>query len=187
MRMCQRPRPPRNVSGASRNDAREQHFAGIVQARRLSRQHTGIMTFDSLSVYALSAFVLFSKFVVTISVQARERLRTRAFRYPEDAARWQGVVAPDSDLCQRAAQVLRNDTESQPYYLVLGALLVAFQPDSRAAIFYFATYTLARLAHTYWLLFPRQPHRNRAFSVGLVALVALAGHVAFSLGQRVFA
>lgn len=137
------------------------------------------MTFDPLSVYALSALVLLFKFVVTISIQARERLRTRAFRYPEDAARWHGLVAPDSDLCQRAAHVLRNDGESQVYYLVLGAVLVALQPDSRAAIFYFLTYTLARLAHTYWLLSPRQPHRNRAFSVGMIALVGLAGHVAF--------
>lgn len=137
------------------------------------------MTFDSLSVYALSVLVLFFKFVVTISVQARERLRTRAFRYPEDAAHWHGVVAPDSELCQRAAQVLRNDGESQVYYLVFGAVLVAFDPDSLAAMFYCATYTLARLAHTFWFLFPRQPHRNRAFSVGVIALVGLAAHVAF--------
>jgi uncharacterized membrane protein YecN with MAPEG domain len=139
------------------------------------------MTFEPLSVYALSVVVLFAKLVVAISVQARERFRTRAFKYPEDAAQWCGQVAPDSDLCQRADRLLRNDAESQLYYLVLGGLLVAMAPDSRVLPYYFAAYTLARLAHAYWLLVPRQPHRNRAFGLGLIVVLGMAGHVVWEV------
>lgn len=135
------------------------------------------MTFNPLAVYALSVAVLFLKSFATISVQALERLRTRAFRYPEDAVQWRGAVAPDSDLCQRAERLLRNDAESQLYYLVLGGLFVVLDPSSRLGPFYFGIYTAARLAHAYWLLAPRQPHRNRAFSVGIVVLFCLTGHV----------
>lgn len=139
------------------------------------------MAFEPLSVYALSVVVLFAKLFATISVQARERLRTRAFRYPEDAVQWRGQVAPDSDLCQRADRLLRNDAESQVFYLALGGLLAAVAPDSRVAPYYFIAYTLARLAHAYWLLAPRQPHRNRAFATALSVVFCMAGHTLYVL------
>lgn len=136
------------------------------------------MTFNSLTVYALSVVVLFVKFVVTISLQARERFRTRAFRYPEDAAQWHGIAGPDSDLGQRAERLLRNDAESQLHYLVLGGVLVAVASGSRLVPLYFVTYTAARVAHAFWLLVPRQPHRNRAFALGLVVVSCMAVHAA---------
>jgi glutathione S-transferase len=139
------------------------------------------MTFEPLSVYALSVVVLFAKLFAAISVQARERFRTRAFKYPEDAVQWRGQVAPDSDLCQRADRLLRNDAESQMYYFALGGLLVVIAPGSRVLPYYFVVYTLARLVHAYWLLVPRQPHRNRAFALGLTVVFCMVGHVVWAV------
>lgn len=144
------------------------------------------MTFQASSVYALSVVVLFGKLLVAVSVQARERLRTRAFRYPEDAAQWRGEVAPDSDLCQRADRVLRNDAEGQVYYLVFGGVLLALTPDSRLLPYYFVTYPLTRVAHAYWLLLPRQPHRNRAFALGLTVVFVMAVHVVCAVVKPLF-
>ena len=124
------------------------------------------MTLTPLSVYSLSVVALFLKAFLTIAVQARERLRARVFRYAEDAGQWRGTVGQDSDLCQRAERLLRNDAETELYYLALGGLLVVVEPNSRIAPFYFVIYVASRAYHAYWMFLPRQPHRNRAFGLG---------------------
>jgi hypothetical protein len=138
------------------------------------------MNVTVLGVYALSVVVLFAKFFVTISVQALERLRHRRFRYAEDAATWAGVVGDDSERCVRAQHLLRNDAESQPWYLALGAAYALLGAWPAGAPFYFGGYALSRVAHAHFLLTGRQPHRNRAFSFGIAILFALAGHVVYA-------
>lgn len=138
-------------------------------------------------VYVASLAVLFGKFAVAISLQASQRLGSRGFRYPEDAAHWSGEVSQDSDLCDRAQRLLRNDTESQPYYFVIGAAYLVLGAWPAGAPFYFAGYTLARCAHAYFLLRGLQPHRFRAFSASLVIVVLLTAHVFYAAALRVFA
>jgi hypothetical protein len=141
---------------------------------------TRIMNTSVLGVYALSVVVLFAKFFATISVQAVERLRHRHFRYPEDAGAWAGVVGEDSERCSRAQSLLRNDAESQLWYVALGGAYVVLDAWPSGAPFYFGGYAVSRLAHAYFFLARRQPHRNRAFSLGMTILFALAGHVTYS-------
>lgn len=141
------------------------------------------MNFSTLDVYALSVVVLFAKFFGVICVQAVERLRRRSFRYAEDAAFWGGVVGDDSERCVRAQQLLRNDGESQVWYLALAGAYTAQGAWETAAPFYFGTYTVARLAHAYFFLTAKQPHRNRAFSLGIGIQFALAAHVIYASVQ----
>lgn len=133
----------------------------------------------ALAVYVAAVLVLFVKAIVAMTIQGRERLRGGTFRYPEDATHWKGEVTADSDRCKRAQRLLRNDGESQPYFLVLGALYLVLGAWPAGAPFYFGTYALSRVAHGVWLFRGTQPHRNRAFGLGLLVLVALAAHVAF--------
>jgi MAPEG family len=139
------------------------------------------MNASALSVYALSVVVLFVKFFGTISIQAVERLRHRHFLYPEDAKTWSGVVGEDTDRCIRAQRLLRNDGESQLWYLALGYTYVLLGAWPAGAPVYFGCYTLSRLAHAYFLIMGRQPHRNRAFSIGMTILFVLAGHVTYAV------
>ena len=127
--------------------------------------------------YAASVLVLFLKAVVTISVQGLTRVRTRTFRHAEDAAHW-GGTAPEreGDLVTRAQHVLRNDGETQPFFLVFGAIYLAVGATPWAACVYFPAYALARVVHTAFLLRPRQPHRNRAFGLGLLLTLAVGVH-----------
>jgi uncharacterized membrane protein YecN with MAPEG domain len=138
------------------------------------------MSVSAGPVYLVSLTLLFFKYLVTITTQARERMRLRHFRYPEDAAYWTGKVAEDSDLCQRAQNLLRNDSESQPFYLAFGAAYVALGLGPEGACLYFGGYTVSRLLHAYFTLRARQPHRNRAFSMGLVILLLLALHLIYA-------
>jgi len=134
----------------------------------------------ALSFYAGSCVLLCAKFFTMITLQARERMRTRSFRYAEDAKTWRGEVAGDTDLCTRAQQVLRNDSEGQTYFFVLGGLYVALGAWPLGAPYYFAGYALSRVAHTYFLIHGRQPHRTHAFGTGLLILLALAIHVSYA-------
>jgi len=122
---------------------------------------------NAVAVYVTTVLLLFAKHVVTITVQAWERMRARRFRYPEDAAFWKGVVA--------------EDTESHPYYFTMGAAYLVLGAWPTGAPLYFSAYALSRVAHAYFMLRPRQPHRNRAFAVGVVTLVALSAHLAYTI------
>lgn len=141
------------------------------------------MSFEPWIVYSWSVVVLCLKFLATITVQARERLGSRTFRHPEDASQWHGVVGTDSELCQRAERVLRNDAENHPYYLALGGLLLFADPTSRVTPFYFVGYTISRVVHGLWLLVPRQPHRNYVFRVAILTLLCMAVHLAWATSR----
>lgn len=136
---------------------------------------------ESLAAYAVSATVLFLKFVVTASLQGVTRIRTRTFQYPEDAAFWRGEERKEEhEMVVRAQRLLRNDAEGQPYFFAVGAAFVALGASPIASSIYFGVYTLSRVVHAWFLLRPRQPHRNRAFGVGLTALFVMAVHTLVS-------
>lgn len=127
--------------------------------------------------YAAAVLALFLKTVVVISVQGLTRMRTRTFRHAEDAKHWGGTaVDREDDLVARAQHAHRNDGETQPFFLVFGALYLAAGATPWAACVYFPAYALARVVHTAFLLKPRQPLRNRAFGVGLVITLAVGVH-----------
>jgi hypothetical protein len=141
------------------------------------------MPLNASDVYLGSVLALLLKYLVATVLQARERFAHRRFRYAEDATCWRGAVADDTDLCQRAQSLLRNDGESQPFYLVLGAAYVSLGLWPLGGVLYFAVYPLTRWLHAFCLLRGLQPWRNRAFALGLVVLVLLAAH----LGHAVLA
>lgn len=134
----------------------------------------------ALHAYAVAVAALFFKHFFTASIQGRERLRTRRFAYPEDAAQWRGKHddASPSPLWDRAARLLRNDGENHALFFALGGAYVALGCAERLGAVYFTVYALARWVHAIFLLWPRQPHRNRAYVVSLAVLIALAVHVA---------
>lgn len=132
-----------------------------------------------LAAYALSALVLLLKFAATAGLQGIVRMRTRTFQYDEDAAYFKGEVrAEEAPLVVRAQRLLRNDSEGQPLFLALGAAFVLLAGPPIPGAIYFGVYTVSRLFHAWFLLSPRQPHRNRAFGLGLTTLLVLGVHTA---------
>lgn len=126
------------------------------------------------------------KCIWAIVIQGRHRLATKEFQYSEDAAHWGGAVAsPRTELTRadRAQNMLRNDGESQIYFFVLAVLYTWLNcfPKVGAALFF--VYALARWAHGIFLIYPKQPLRNLAFSTSLVvqlAMVAIIMHQVFT-------
>lgn len=132
----------------------------------------------AVSVYCGALVVLWCKFLAAIVIQARERFRQHTFRYGEDARCWRGEVAPDTDLCSRAQSLLRNSTESEPYFLVLGGVYLLRNAWPAGAPLYFGVYVISRVVHACYLLRAKQPHRTIAFSFGVIVCTLLAIHVA---------
>lgn len=135
------------------------------------------MNATPLIVYCGSVLVLWFKFIVSISIQGRERRRASSYCYPEDASHWRGRVKPDSDLCGRAQSLLRNDSEGQSYFLICGLLYLLVDAWPPGALLYFPAYALSRVLHGYFLLRGRQPQRTRAFGVGVFVVTLMAVHV----------
>lgn len=130
----------------------------------------------SLAAFVVLVTVLFGKFLFLIGLQGSTRGKSRTFRWVEDATRAGGEVRqPEHPLVERAQAALRNDGESQPFFLIAAGAWVVLGAPGPAALAAFAVYLLARITHTLALIWPRQPLRIRVFGLGqLVTLLVLA-------------
>lgn len=143
------------------------------------------MSSMSLVWYTLAAAALFAKFVLTTGLQGLTRLRTKTFQYPEDAAYWRGSEpAAEVERVVRAQRLLRNDGEGQPFFLAIGLAFVLLGGPPTFSALYFSIYAVSRVVHAGFFLWPKQPHRNRAFTVGMLALIALTVHALVLTASR---
>ncbi|MDB4973349.1 MAG: hypothetical protein JWN48_1690 [Myxococcaceae bacterium] len=130
----------------------------------------------SVLAYVAALALLFGKYFAVTLLQAKRRFSTRVFRWPEDARAWRGQPsAREDELLERAQAVLRNDAETQPFFFAFGAVWVALGAPAAFAQLVLPGYALARCVHTWLLLYPRQPARNRAFVVAQLLLFAVIG------------
>lgn len=130
---------------------------------------------DALLAWVALGTGLFLKYVVLTSIQGKRRFALRTFRWPEDAAAWNGTVMSGQEdaTIERCQAVLRNDAETQPLLLAFSAAWVFLGVPAIVAGASFGTYFLARCVHAYFLVHPRQPLRNRAFVVSQLVFLGI--------------
>lgn len=129
----------------------------------------------ALRAYLLALLLLTLKYAAVTTVQGKLRFATRTFRWPEDARAWHGRSegGREHELVERAQALLRNDAESQPLFLAASAAWIALGAEGTAAALALPAYALARGAHAWFFLRPRQPARNRAFVLGQLVLLGV--------------
>jgi uncharacterized MAPEG superfamily protein len=128
----------------------------------------------ALLAYAVTLLALYLRFVAITLVQGHARLKGHMFRYAEDAAHWGGEApAREPETVERAQAALRNDGESQPFFMVGGLVWVLVGVETLTAVILFASYVVARSLHARWLIRPRQPARNRAFAASQLILLGI--------------
>ncbi|MCB9600902.1 MAG: MAPEG family protein [Sandaracinus sp.] len=128
----------------------------------------------ALLAYALTLLALYLRFVGLTLVQGRARLTGHVFRHPEDAAHWGGEArARELEVVERAQAALRNDGESQPFFLLAALVWVLVGVEGAIAAGAFGLYVVARTLHAWWMLRPRQPARNRAFGISQVVILGV--------------
>jgi uncharacterized MAPEG superfamily protein len=69
----------------------------------------------------------------------------------------------------------QNDGETQPIFYAASAAWVALGAPGDVALLLLPAYALLRCAHSWLLIRPRQPARNRVFGCALLILVFVIG------------
>ena len=77
---------------------------------------------------------------------------------------------------ERVRRLHRNDLENIPIFFAAGALFLQINPPY-SAIYYFWTFTIARVLHTFSYLLHLQPWRALTFLVGVAAIVGMTVQV----------
>jgi len=131
-----------------------------------------------LKMYALTAVILtFKMFAVSI-VQGRGRVGTKIFTVPEDATLFGGKLeAQEAPVVQRASNCWRNDLENIPMFLILAGIYVLAGLSARSFTIYCLTFLVMRILHTFFYLNAVQPWRTIAFTIGVLAMFAMAIHL----------
>lgn len=128
-----------------------------------------------LHAYTVCVLILFLKMLAISCYQGYFRLRYLAFNNDEDAGFFKRTLSPDElPHVQRAAKAWANDLENIPLFFVLGALAVALNTPSEAAVGIFYVFTSARLLHTLMYLNRLQTWRTIAYGVAVICLLLLA-------------
>jgi uncharacterized MAPEG superfamily protein len=135
-----------------------------------------------LRIYAFTAIVLTFKMIAVSLAQGRGRVSTQIFTNPEDAQLFGGKLeAVEASSVQRASSAWRNDLENIPIFLILAWIYVAAGLSTGAFEIYCTVFVVARILHTVFYLNAVQPWRTVSFTVGAVAMIALAIHLLFAV------
>jgi len=131
-----------------------------------------------LNMYALTAVILtFKMFAVSI-VQGSGRLGSTIYTVPEDAKLFSGKLEEqEAPSVQRASNCWRNDLENIPIFLILAGIYVAAGLSAKWFSIYCVTFLVMRILHTFFYLNALQPWRTVVFTVGAVAMFAMAIHL----------
>jgi glutathione S-transferase len=80
-----------------------------------------------------------------------------------------------------ALRIQRNDIENIPIFFTIGLLYVLTGASPFGAMVYCWTYTIARLAHTFFYTNHMQPWRAISFVIGTSALVGMIVRIAYTV------
>lgn len=139
-----------------------------------------------LAIWALTTAALFLKMVAIAIIQGFVRTSNNAFAKPEDAAffgKGKEPLAEDLPMARWGQAALRNDLENIPIFIALSYAYVALGAWELGAKIYFPLFVVARIAHTFCYLPPKQPFRTLSYGVGLLTALTVSGHVIYEAIQ----
>jgi glutathione S-transferase len=128
----------------------------------------------ALQLLGVVYLILVLKMVAVGSYTSVLRIRRGVYATSEDF-QLQGLsppAGPDEDI-ERARRAHRNDLENiLPFFGA--ALFYAFtHPSLFMARIYFVGFGTARVLHSIFYIFQKQPHRTIAFTIGLLLMLAM--------------
>ncbi len=138
------------------------------------QQSIGTAANPTFLAYVLTCLVLSLNLLLLWVSSGAIRARSGVAINPEDGARY-GAQVRESDP-PAVARLLRahHNAEATIYpFLLLGLLYVLAGGGAGIAVPIFATFTVARIAHSIVYLRALQPWRTIAFATSLLAIIAL--------------
>lgn len=132
----------------------------------------------AFKLYALCSAIIALQLVALALWTGTVRVLRKQWVNPEDARLNKGenteVDHPDVQRTKRAHQ---NLLENAVPFFVVGLLYVLSGAHRSGAQAYFFTFTGARLAHTVFYLWGKQPFRTICFGIGVLAIIGMGVQV----------
>jgi glutathione S-transferase len=139
------------------------------------------MHFDSaaLKIYAFVSSILALHLIALALWTGTMRAMRKVFVNPEDAPLNKGGKQAEADHedTQRVKRAHMNALENALPFFVVGWLFALTQPSAVAAQAYFFTFLGARVLHSVFYLWGKQPFRSMMFGLGVLCVIGMAVQV----------
>jgi glutathione S-transferase len=138
------------------------------------------MHFDSpaLKMYAFTSSILALQLIALALWTGTVRAMRKVFVNPEDAALNKAKQSEDDhEDTQRVKRAHMNLLENAVPFFVVGLLFALTQPSAVAAQAYFFTFLGARVLHSIFYLWGKQPFRTMMFALGALCIIGMAVQV----------
>ncbi len=128
--------------------------------------------------YAIAASIVAVHMLLLALWTGTVRVRSKAYVNPEDAklSNAENVEVDHPDV-QRVKRAHQNLIENAVPFFAVGLLYVLTNGSRTGALAYFGTFVAARVLHSLFYLWGRQPFRTLMFAVGVLATLGMAVHV----------
>ena len=138
----------------------------------------GIWQVEAFRLYAIVATIVSLHIIALALWTGSVRARRKVYVNPEDVAMLKGTGGEhDHPDVLRVKRAHMNLLENAVPFLVIGALYALCSPSTLGAQAYFFTFLGARLLHSVFYLWGKQPFRTLTFAIGVLAVVGMAIHV----------
>ena len=140
---------------------------------------------QSLFIYSIFTFLVIIKFHSTSLIQAIARMRSKRFRHPDDAkffGKGKGITDGGlSPLDETAQRVWQNDIENIYPFLFVSLIFSLSSPGVFIQVTYLSLFFSARILHSIFLIFPKQPYRNIFYQGGNILTFVTIVHAIYNL------
>ena len=132
----------------------------------------------AFATYAIASTIFALHLILLAFYTGSVRRRRKQFGNPEDAALFKVAAAEgDHPDVLRVKRAHANALESAVPFFAVGALYASTLPSNNGALAYFGAFVVARLLHSVFYIWGKQPFRTIFFGVGTLSIIGMAAHV----------
>jgi glutathione S-transferase len=135
-------------------------------------------------LYAISSTIIALQLVALALYTGMKRVMSAQFINPEDGKGKIAPVAADPPAIARIKRAHQNAIENAIPFFIVGALYAATGGTKSGALAYFGSFTAARIFHSIFYLWGKQPFRTLSFAVGVIAIVGMSLQVILSFTHK---
>jgi glutathione S-transferase len=132
----------------------------------------------ALKLYALASTLVALHLILLAGWTGAVRNRHKTYVNPEDATTLKGtLVAADHADVLRVKRAHYNALENAVPFFAVGLAYALSGASTTGAYAYFFTFLAARVLHSMFYLWGKQPFRTLTFAIGVLAMVGMGVHV----------
>jgi uncharacterized MAPEG superfamily protein len=132
----------------------------------------------AFGTYAIASAIIALHLIALAFYTGRVRSRHKQWVNPEDAAFLKATAAAEEHTdVARVKRAHSNALENAVPFFAIAAVYASTSPTKSAALAYFGTFVAARVLHSIFYIWGRQPFRTILFTIGVLAVIGMAVHV----------